>query len=733
MKKTFVEVIVPRPVRPLFTYSVPDGLAGGVAPGKRVEVPFGKRSLIGLIAKVTNKAEVETKPVISVIDPAPVVAEDLLKLAVWTARHYYAPPGDVIQLIMPKGDVKLDTVVLLVEGAEASSSRSKSAALMFSALSAKGGSRKLELLAADMEVTPAEMKKIVSAGVAAGFVRVTQSTRQVKERKAAGPLAMREVNPVELNAAQVKAFELVAEGMDASKFSVTLIHGVTGSGKTEVYATLARKALDSGKSVIALAPEIALADLLADRFHNRLGFAPFIIHSDMPPGERDKKWRAIAQAGPALVVGARSAVFAPVENLGLVIVDEEHDNSYKQETSPRYNGRDVAIMRGSICGAAVALGSATPSLESYHHALSGKYALAELPHRIDARPMPKVEIVEPEPGGGVGERLKSELAVRLERGEQSLLFINRRGAARYVMCGVCGKVVECRNCSISLVYHISTKTMRCHTCGYEEPAPKTCAQCDSADFFLGGLGSERIEKDIEAMFPAARVARMDRDTTSGRHAGSKILRSVGGGEVDILIGTQMVTKGHDYPNITLVGAVSADDTLHIPDFRAGERTFQLVTQAAGRAGRGDAPGLVIVQSKSADHHSVACAAGHDYKAFYETEINLRQATGYPPFARLAFIRIDASTQEVGEKYINMIRSSLEGVRRKTRGLEILGPAEGVIFRTKNRFNWRILLKAPNHAAIHAALDRFFDETGGGKQGQPGTVRVSVDMDPVNVM
>jgi primosomal protein N' (replication factor Y) len=736
-KLRFADIIVPRPVRGLFTYCVPEEMVKDIAPGKRVLVPFGKRSLVGLVVSLKDKAEMATRPIVGILDSVAFVDAGLLDLALWTSLHYYAPPGDFLPIILPRGDYSLDTVVALKPGAERPAERAVKAVSVYEALSKKGGSRRLELLAKDIQATPGALRKTLSGAAVRAFVEITQGTRAVESRKAGEAVSAVETSKASLpslTAEQNAVFESVSSDMDEARFRVNLLHGVTGSGKTEVYAHLAQKALDMGKSALVLAPEIALADMLAERFSKRLASPPVVLHSDMTPKERDMRLYVIRSAPSILVVGARSAVFAPVNNLGLVIVDEEHDPSYKQDASPRYNGRDVAVKRGSMAGAPVLLGSATPSLESYHHAVSGKYRLLKLEGRVDGRPMPRVQIVEPERAGEICDRLKAEIEDRLKKGEQTLLFINRRGAARYIQCSACGHTYQCKNCSVSLVLHSGTSTLDCHTCGYKERAPDICAKCGSTSLRMGGAGSERVEAEIRRMFPSARVARMDRDTTTGRRAGAKILRAVESGEVDILIGTQMITKGHDYPAITLVGAVSADDTLHLPDFRSSERTFQLITQAAGRAGRGDVPGLVIVQAKSAASHSLTCAADHDFASFLTAESSLRQMAGYPPFTRMAMIRVDASSERKGMEFLAKMAPALR-IMEKTAGggLSILGPAEALVFKARNRYHWRLSLKGDAHWVLFKALDIFFGGIEKLGKGAAFGVNVSVDVDPASSM
>lgn len=734
-ERPFVEVIVPRPVRAIFTYSVPEGMAGEAEPGRRVVAPFGPRKLVGLIVRRAAKANVETKPILRVIDSEPVASREILDLALWTAGHYFAAPGEMLPLITPRRDARIDTIVRIREDAGPPPPASKKAMMVHEALARRGGARRLELLATGLSMTPGALKRYLSGKTARALFEVTQQARSVSARgtKAAPEGAAPPPSPAGLTGRQREAVDRILPKVREGSFRTCLIHGVTGSGKTEVYIALAEGALAIGGSVLVLAPEIALCEALAARFAKRLGRAPVVLHSGLTPRERERRWHEIKTGAARLVVGARSAVFAPLENLGLIVVDEEHDSSYKQDSAPRYNGRDVAIKRGASLGVPVVLGSATPSLESYHHAVTGKYELIELPERIDKRPMPKVETVRPDEPGRLTPRLVSEMKSRLESGEQTLLFINRRGSARFIQCSRCGRAFECRNCSLSLVAHAGARSLKCHTCGYSEPAPDVCPDCGSDRLFMGGAGSEKVERHVVELFPGARVARMDRDTTSARLSSSAILSGVEKGDVDILVGTQMITKGHDFPNVTLVGAVSADETLRLPDFRSAERSFQLITQAAGRAGRGQRPGLVIAQTLSADHHSMSAAARHDFKAFYEKEIPLRKAAWYPPFCRMAFVRIDAATKRRGEEFLRRAGPVLAAAARKARGVELLGPVEAVVFKTRNRYHWRALLKAGGHAPLSKTLNAFLSELESLKPSERLGVKVTVDMDPASSM
>ncbi|MDH5678275.1 MAG: primosomal protein N' [Nitrospinota bacterium] len=729
----FAQVIVLRPAPGLFTYSVPEKLQAVAMPGVRVVVPFGKRAVIGVVAQLSETADMETKPIQDVLDESPVITAQMLDLIRWTADYYFAPPGEVAALALPRTEARLVAEVELLAMPEKEGKSKGHLALV--ALEKKGGKRKLHLMAKDIGVTSGEMKKILSGPNVRPYVALRQtgslkSKPSVVEPGSEPP----QVEAVTLNAEQSAAVEMMAPSVDHGGFGVTLLHGVTGSGKTEVYAALAARALALGKSVIVLAPEIAIADMLARRLTRRLGREALLLHSGLTVKERTERWIAARNMAPALVVGARSAVFAPVLGLGLIIVDEEHDPTYKQSETPRYNGRDVAIKRGQIENVPVALGAATPSMESYRNAREGKYRLARLTARIDGRRMPEVEVVAAEKGEqGLGQVLRDEIALRLEAGEQALLFLNRRGTARVVECRRCGHLFQCKNCELCLVNHADQRKIRCHTCGYEEPSPDRCPECDGAELREGGVGTKKIEEEIRELFPNARTERLDRDTAAKRTEPGRILAGMEEGVVDVLVGTQMVTKGHDYAGITLVGMVSADDSLNTPDFRSSERTFQQITQAAGRAGRGEKAGRVVILSRNPEHHSVQAAASHDYEKFYEREAPLREALNYPPFCRMAMIRVEAASVKRGEEFIAGAEPMLRRMERENPGLVRLGPVDAVVFRVKNRYRWKILFKAKNPGMLAKGLWRFVNEAEKITSGPTGRVRLTVDVDPVDVM
>ncbi|MBM3735651.1 MAG: primosomal protein N' [Acidobacteria bacterium] len=513
--------------------------------------------------------------------------------------------------------------------------------------------------------------------------------------------------PHELNRWQQAAYERVAESVGARRFEPFLLHGVTGSGKTEVYLRLIEEALRLGRGALMLVPEIGLTPAVAGQFFHRFGDRVAILHSAFTGIERVEQWRRIRRGEAAVVVGTRSGVFAPVRELGLIIVDEEHDGSYKQEETPRYNGRDVAVVRARNSNAAVVLGSATPSLESRYNAEKGKYALIEMPERIEKRPLPEVEIIdmrqeflETRKHNTFSRALVEAVNSRLEKGEQSILILNRRGYSTFVACRSCGARLECQNCAVTLTYHRRDKRMLCHYCGYAEKVPTTCPKCGSEHIYFLGTGSEKVEDELSLGFKDARVARMDRDTVSTRHQFEKLLHGFREHSYDILVGTQMIAKGHDIPNVTFVGLVNADIGLALPDFRAAERSFQLLTQAAGRAGRGETPGTVLMQTINPEHYAIRCAAAQDYKAFYAKECEFRRLMRYPPFAALANIVLRSQDQETA---MRMASETGEFLKPPPEGIKVLGPAEAPVPKLKQEFRYQLLIKAVSRKALNDAL------------------------------
>jgi primosomal protein N' (replication factor Y) (superfamily II helicase) len=512
----------------------------------------------------------------------------------------------------------------------------------------------------------------------------------------------------DFNSAQRSALDRLREAVEAGTFSGILLHGVTGSGKTAVYLAGMRAVLEAGRSAILLVPEIGLTPAVAADLHQTFGDESAILHSALSDKERAQQWHRIKSGDARMVVGTRSAVFAPVADLALIIVDEEHDSSYKQEETPRYHARDIAVVRAKMANAVVVLGSATPSLESYFNAKKKKYALVELPDRVEQRPLPEVEIIDmrqefQETGHEqvVSRKLAAEIKERFERNEQVMVLLNRRGYSPVVLCRTCGKTLECQNCAIALTHHKREHKMVCHYCGFTAPVPKACVHCGSEYVYFLGTGSEKLEELLHGMFPQARIARLDRDTVRGHEDFERTLNALSEGELDLLVGTQMIAKGHDIHGVTLVGVVGADSALGLPDFRAAERTFQLLTQVAGRAGRGQASGKVVLQTYFQEHYAVQYAARHDFAGFYDKELRFRSWMHYPPYSALANVLIRSTKLDEALQWSGTLGKWFEQNRHD--GVRVLGPAAAPILRLKSDYRYHFVLKSPSREKLNTTL------------------------------
>jgi primosomal protein N' (replication factor Y) (superfamily II helicase) len=539
----------------------------------------------------------------------------------------------------------------------------------------------------------------------------------------------------QFNAAQQQARQKIQDSINAAAFGGVLLHGVTGSGKTAVYLAAMRSVLEAGRSAILLVPEIGLTPAVAADLHQTFGGEVAILHSALSDAERAEQWHRIRRGEARIVVGTRSAVFAPVTDLALIVVDEEHDSSYKQEETPRYHARDVAVVRAKMVNAVVVLGSATPSLESYFNAIKNKYALIELPDRVEQRPLPEVEIIDmrqefQETGQEqvISRKLAGEIKERLARGEQAMILLNRRGYSPVVLCRTCGKTLECKNCAIALTHHKQAHKMQCHYCGFLAPVPRHCVHCGSEYVYFLGTGSEKLEELLHGMFPQARIGRLDRDTVRGREDFERVLSALHEGELDLLVGTQMIAKGHDIHGVTLVGVVGADMALGMPDFRAAERTFQLLTQVAGRAGRGEAPGKVILQTYFPDHYAVQYAAQHDFRGFYDKELRFRSWMHYPPYSSLANILVRSDKLDEALRWSGLLGKWFESTRHE--GIRILGPAPAPILRLKRDYRYHFILKSPSREKLNALLRRMLAYAAGEKI--PRT-QLIVDVDAIWLM
>ena len=599
----------------------------------------------------------------------------------------------------------------------------------------------IDLLREHGDAPVRELKALFSN--AAGFLRALKGNgiiRLYEKEVFRGPGSAPEIGPngndIVLNAAQTAALGEIRECLSTGRFSPCLLHGVTGSGKTEVYLRAIAEILKGEGGAIYLVPEIALTAQLLARICGRFPEREIaVLHSGISRGARYDQWKRIRRGEVRVVVGARSALFAPVRNLRLVIVDEEHDPSYKQDDRLRYNARDLALVRGRLSQATVLLGSATPAIQTYFHAAEGRYRFLNLPARIDDRPLPRVEVVDlrtvrDEQGRTplFSRPLVEALRETLADGKQALIFLNRRGFHTFLLCPDCGHVFACPNCEIALTHHAAAGVLKCHHCDFSAKATPFCPKCLGQRVRSYGAGTERIEEEVKRLFPEARIARMDSDTTSRKGDVERILRGLERREIDILVGTQMITKGHDFPEITLVGVVAADASLNIPDFRAAERTFQILTQVSGRGGRGDRPGRVVIQTFNPGHYAIVRAKNHDYEGLYSDELPLRRELGYPPFSRLIGIHLSSLKKE-GGKAVREIGREARNLARELAGgrLDVIGPAESPLARLRGRYRWQILLRGKESGPLHLLAQRVLE------RAEREDLEIEVDVDPVNFM
>jgi primosomal protein N' (replication factor Y) len=553
-----------------------------------------------------------------------------------------------------------------------------------------------------------------------------------------GAVAVESSPPQKLSDDQRQAIQTICQALKERSFASFLLHGVTGSGKTEVYLAAAAEALRLGRQSLVLVPEIGLTAQMEGLFRQRFQSRVAILHSGLGSGVRRDEWIRVRRGEVDVVVGARSALFAPIDRLGLIVVDEEHDGSYKQERGLRYHGRDAAVMRAKMEGTVVIMGSATPSLSSYFNALQGKFRLLSLPRRIDHRSLPKVSIIDMKhqrQGDLISHPLRQALAATLSQGKQALLLINRRGYANFLLCRNCGHVAHCRNCAVSLTWHRSEEKLRCHLCGLAMAVPPVCPQCDGKSLKPFGFGTQRVEAEVKRLLPEARVRRMDRDTTRSQQAHRRILNDLRRGRTDVLVGTQMIAKGHDFPNITLVGVVSADIALQWPDFRAAENTFQILTQVAGRAGRGESPGSVLVQTYNPGHYSIQFAKNHDYQGFFNEEMNFRQELGYPPHRRLILFQLAGNlaenTQEAAQLLAGKCREICRVRSELSQELEMLGPVAAPLGKVKGKYRWQLLLKSKKVAPLLDVGRQLVNWSYGEFKGSG--VNLSADVDPISLI
>jgi primosomal protein N' (replication factor Y) len=735
-------VAVPVPLGQAFTYAVSAELSERVQRGARVLCEFGRRRLLGVVLDVGERepdiAPEKIKPLGAVVAEEPVLSEELLSFLQELGRYYVAPIGEVIQLALPALERSAARALGGAEGRVVGRVVQVASATLLEPVGLRG--KGPELWAFLKESGPTELsllserwssaRTLVKRLSALGAVAV--ETREAASNTFFASSVPRDTPP-QLTEAQSAAVQRINQQLDSGERGAFLLDGVTASGKTEVYLRAVQHTVEQGQSAIVLVPEIALTPQLVTRFRARLGDEIAVLHSGLSDGERQAMWKALRSGKLRVAIGARSALFAPVERLGLICVDEEHDGSFKQEEGVRYNARDMALLRAHRAAAVCVLGSATPSITSLALVDQGRLTSLVLPARArSASRLPEVEIVDlrrtgPGPGGErlLSVRLYRELErVMTEKG-QAILFLNRRGFSPSLVCDDCGKIAECPHCSVALTLHRAHgERLRCHYCDYSAPRPQQCEKCAGDQLLEEGAGTERIETVLSELLPGARVARLDRDVAAGAKS-EKVLDRMRKGEIDVLVGTQMVTKGHDLPLVTLVGVLNADSALSFPDYRAAERSFHLFVQVAGRAGRGETPGRVLIQTRQPEHPAIVCAARHDVKAFVEQELLAREELGYPPFSRLALLRCDAVEEERAERAAERLAT----LARRAGGehVRVLGPAPAPIPRLRNRYRFHVLLRSNDRGELRKSLLAV------ARAELDHKVRMVLDVDPMNML
>ncbi len=767
-----LEVALPLPLLRTFTYQAEHELAEGT----RVRVPFAGRKLIGWVAGVAkdDSAADKARPIERVLDATPAVPLELFRLCQWTAEYYIAPLGLVLRAALPialsdtsrrdspelkRRVVRITRELPSLQQRDELFQRAPRQRELYEVLESMAGNADVAHLTQQLGFSAAIVKGLVERGVA----HIHDERVDRDPFASMDVIAPQQLTPTD---AQTRALETLLHAARIGADKPFLLRGVTGSGKTLVYIELLKEVVGKqGKSAIVLVPEIALTPQTVARFRSHFGDQVAVLHSALSDGERYDAWRSLRTGEKRIAVGARSAIFAPVANLGAIVVDEEHEATYKQGEAPRYHARELAVMRARLAGAVCLLGSATPSLESWHNTLVGKFELLELPERVEGRPLPPVTIVDlresarqadaetrrrgeganapPRPPDVVAASPRPRVTAsvlskplidgiqkRLDRKEQTILLLNRRGYSTFVQCRDCGHVWQCEQCNVSLTFHRARRRVVCHYCFREEPAPVVCPECTMGDIAYRGIGTEQVERTVAETFPSARIARMDVDTTSAKWSHHEILERFEKGEVDILLGTQMIAKGLDFPRVTLVGVVNADVGMNLPDFRAGERTFQLLTQVAGRAGRGPTGGEVFVQTSLPNHYAVRAAIEHDYTSFAERELEERKAPLYPPLCRLANIVVSGLDEEA-------VRLAVEEAARFVADagtgpeLELIGPAPCPIDRVRGRWRWHFILRSKSSKLIARACRNLLVR----HSIKPGKaqLRLILDRDPVSLM
>ncbi|MDI6783858.1 MAG: primosomal protein N' [bacterium] len=685
----YAAVALNLPIPELFHYSIPENLRAHLKIGMRVRVPFGNRKKIGYVVEFPEVPKVqELKPIERLIDAAPVLDAHLISLTKWVADYYSCTWGEVLKLVTPPAKFPRRKKI-----------QTEQEPLPYSFIAEHTD------LFSRLEIIPREPQS------------------PTKE--------------------QQKALDLICRNLRLNQFKTILLYGVTGSGKTEVYLQSIAECLKLGRGALVLVPEIAITYQIIKRFKDRFGDRVAVLHSGLTPSERYEQWKSVKRGDIRIVVGVRSAIFAPIYNLGLIIVDEEHETSYKQNNTPRYNARDVAVLRGKMLNATVVLGSATPSLESYYNATRNKYQLSELTMRIDNRLLPKFTIIDikdefiSDPNAKIlCRKLRDAVTDRLQKKEQTILFLNQRGYARIVLCRTCGHREVCDDCSTTVTYHLTTNQLHCHYCGKKYPAPKLCPNCEGKLIRYLGVGTEQVETEVQQLFPQAKIARLDMDIRKTPGLYETVLENFILGKTDILVGTQMIAKGIDVPNVTLVGVINADTSLTAPDFRGAERTYALLTQVAGRAGRGRVPGEVIVQTFYPSHPAIKAAKQNNRHEFYQFELKNRRKLTYPPFRHLGLILISHTKLDTAQAVVaNLADLFRENVNidetTKLPQVEIFGPAVAPIPKLQKKYRFQILLKAKETSALRELYQTSILQLP--QRTKIGNTSITIDVDPIQMM
>lgn len=753
----FVRVVIPSPLKEPLTYSIPPELRNDLKIGSRVLVPLGKRKVTGVVADFVLETFLkEVKEVLAMLDDRPILDEPLLKLCHWVSQYYLSPIGEVLATILPPPLRTESRRILVLRPGDFPIAGEVETRILDEARKKRG---RVTIKSLARSFSRGGFYRALNRLITLGAAEVQEWPRQERRtkleeipRNAGKPLQHSQIPS--LTPEQRGSLRIIQQRLEGGGFETFLLYGVTGSGKTEVYLRAIEAARRANRRSLILIPEISLTPQLLDRLQGRFPGRVGVLHSALTSSERWAQWWRTLNGNVDVVVGARSAVFAPLPDLGLIVVDEEHDPSYKQEEGLRYHARDLAVMRGKLAGCPVLLGSATPAVESFENCRQGRYRLLELTQRVEQRALPRIEILDlreeskeemqkvwakREVGNPrlptlspLSPRLKEAVQENHARGQQSLLFLNRRGFANFLQCHLCGFVLRCPHCSVSLTFHLDERGVFCHHCGFRKLVSTYCPACGNLTLSGIGFGTEQVEQELSRLIPGARIGRMDRDTTRKRGSQERLVRQWEKGEIEILVGTQMITKGHDVSGVTLVGVILADLSLNLPDFRAAERTFQLLSQVAGRAGRGKEPGRVIIQTYNPEHYTLQYVITHDYKGFFSAEIEFRRALNYPPFSRLVHLRVEgpkaqevvASAKMLGKN----LREEHRGDQETLEKIEILGPVPAPIEKLRRRYRWQILLKGEKGPALLKFARQALELL-----PRSRTTRLYVDVDPYNML